>query len=199
MSKIKLTTVLWYPVRGDGRPIGPSISLDGVESRFPSVKFPQNGITFLYGHRNPAEAYLLKEGQVKGNGSSIAYIPVEIGTWMKNKLGFAPEDPLRGVEHTGFLSLSRAKADILDRIFNIWRRNANGAVYDPNDPVKDPSLFDFVIQDERFSHLKVIAYTVRSEEIGDFQVATVFDLSAINGVTVGHLLQEFDIVSNRSI
>lgn len=86
MSKINLTTVLWYEVDKGGRPVDPTLSLLGVEGRFPSVNFPVNGRTFLYGHRNAGEAFLLKEAHKYGLSASIVHIRVDIGNWLSQKL-----------------------------------------------------------------------------------------------------------------
>lgn len=198
MSKINLTTVLWYQAGHDGRPIGPTVTLEGVESRFPSIKFPNKGITFFYGHRNPGEAYLLKEASQSGFSASIAQIPVDIGLWLRDKVGFAPDDPQRGIEHTGFFSVARAKKEILDVLEVVWRHKQPKFIEDfPKGATRFADVFDDLVEMEKFQHLKVIAYTVRSEEAGEFQVATVFDLSAIEGVTCGHLFNDVQIVSKK--
>lgn len=200
MSKINLSTVLWYEARSDGRPIGPTVSLEGVESRFPSVRFPEKGITFLYGHRNPGEAYLLNQAAAHGLHASIAQIPVEIDNWIKNKVGNDPDDPERGVQHTGFLSMVRTKKEITEEILRYWGKELHARVEDfPRAGTAHPYLFDRVIEADLFKHLVMIAYPVKTQEAGEFQVATVFNLSKIEGITLGKLFDDVEIVSNRSL
>lgn len=194
MSKINLTTVLWYQAGKDRRPIMPSLALEGVESRFPSVKFPTSGITFLYGHRNPGEAYLLKEASKHDLTPAVVQVPVEIGHWLRNKAGFAPDDPDRGVEHTKFLALSRAKKEITDAIDSVWLKHLPPDHEDfRSKGTRFANYMDEVVLMDKFKHLIVIAYTIDTLEAGEFQVATLFDLRAIEGVTCGELLSDVNI------
>lgn len=194
MSKINLTTVLWYQAGKDRRPIMPTLALEGVESRFPSVKFPTSGITFLYGHRNPGEAYLLKEAPKHDLMPAIVQVPVDIGNWLRNKAGFAPDDPERGIEHTGFLAMARAKKEVTDAVDSVWVRNLPQGHDDFNrSGTRFANFMDEVIQMDKFKHLNVIAYTINTKEAGEFQVATLFNLSAIESVTHGQLLSGIDI------
>lgn len=194
MSKINLTTVLWYQPGKDRRPIMPTLALEGVESRFPSVKFPTNGITFLYGHRNPGEAYLLKEAPKHDLMPAIVQVPVDIGNWLRNKAGFAPDDPERGIEHTGFLAMSRAKKEVTDAVDSVWVRNLPPGHEDfKRNGTRFANFMDEVILMDKFKHLNVIAYTINTKEAGEFQVATLFNLSAIESVTHGQLLSGVDI------
>jgi len=194
MSKINLTTVLWYQAGKDRRPILPTLALEGVESRFPSVKFPSSGITFLYGHRNPGEAYLLKEAPKHDLTPAIVQVSVDIGNWLKNKAGFAPDDPERGIEHTGFLAMSRAKKEVTDAVESVWERNLPLEHEDfKRTGTRFANFMDDVILMEKFKHLSVIAYSINTKEAGVIQVATLFKLSAIDGVTCGQLLSGIDI------
>ena len=194
MSKINLTTVLWYQAGKDRRPILPTLALEGVESRFPSVKFPSSGITFLYGHRNPGEAYLLREAPKHDLTPAIVQVSVDIGNWLKNKAGFAPDDPERGIEHTGFLAMSRAKKEVTDAVESVWERNLPLEHEDfKRTGTRFANFMDDVILMEKFKHLSVIAYTINTKEAGVIQVATLFKLSAIDGVTCGQLLSGIDI------
>ena len=195
MSKINLTTVVWFQAGKDGRPIGPTVTLEGVESRFPSVQFPKNGITFLYGHRNPGEAYLLKKASEENCSACIVQIPVEIGLWLRDKVGFETDDPNKGIENTGFFALVRAKKEVMDAVRSVWKKNAREF---PKHGTKYAYLFDQVMQLDKFKHLKVISYTVNTLEAGEFQVATVFDLSAIEGITPVHILKDVQIVAKRN-
>lgn len=193
MSKINLTTVLWYQAGKDRRPIMPTLALEGVESRFPSVKFPASGITFLYGHRNPGEAYLLKEASKYDLTPAVVQVPVEIGHWLRNKAGFAPDDPERGVEHTQFLALSRAKKEVTDAVNSVWIKNLPPEHEDFRlKGTRFANFMDEVILMEKFKHLVVIAYTIDTLEIGEIQVATLFDHRAITGVTCGELLSDVE-------
>ena len=194
MSKINLTTVLWYQAGKDRRPILPTLALEGVESRFPSVKFPSSGITFLYGHRNPGEAYLLREAPKHDLTPAIVQVSVDIGNWLKNKAGFAPDDPERGIEHTGFLAMSRAKKEVTDAVESVWERNLPLEHEDfKRTGTRFANFMDDVILMEKFKHLSVIAYSINTKEAGVIQVATLFKLSAIDGVTCGQLLSGIDI------
>jgi hypothetical protein len=199
MSKINLTTVVWFQAGKDGRPIGPTVTLEGVESRFPSVQFPKNGITFLYGHRNPGEAYLLKKASEEGFAACIVQIPVDIGLWLRDKVGFASDDPNKGIENTGFFALVRAKKEVMDAVMSVWTKNKLPRIESfPKGGTRYAYLFDQVMQMEKFKHLKVISYTVNTLEAGEFQVATVFDLSAIEGITPVHVLKDVQIVAKRN-
>jgi hypothetical protein len=194
MSKINLTTVLWYQAGKDRRPIMPTLALEGVESRFPSVKFPTSGITFLYGHRNPGEAYLLREAPKHDLTPAVVQVSVDIGNWLRNKAGFAPDDPERGIEHTGFLALNRAKKEVTDAVESVWARHLPPDSEDHNrNGTRFAHFMDEVILMEKFKHLSVIAYTVSTKEAGEIQVATLFNLRAIDGITCGQLLADIDI------
>jgi hypothetical protein len=198
MSKLSLTTVLWYEGGEDNRPTVPSLALEGIESRFPSVRFPETGITFLYGHRNPGEAYLLRESASQGMTSALVAVPVEIGLWISSKLGFDPEDATRGVEHTGFMAMSRVKKDILEVVEGYWNRFIElGSPDSPFGGTRHANLMDGIVKLDKFKHLTAIAYTVNSEECGPFQVATVFKHEAIEAVSVGRLLEDVTIVGTK--
>jgi len=199
MSKINLTTVVWFQAGKDGRPIGPTVTLEGVESRFPSVQFPKKGITFLYGHRNPGEAYLLKKAAEEGFAACIVQIPVDIGLWLRDKVGFASDDPNKGIENTGFFALVRAKKEVMDAVVSVWNKTIpQGTESFPKGGTRHAYLFDQVIEMDKFKHLKVISYTVSTKEAGEFQVATVFDLSAIEGIAPVHILKGIQIVAKKN-
>ncbi|NWD56911.1 hypothetical protein HX878_19460 [Pseudomonas veronii] len=198
MSKINLTTVVWFQAGKDGRPIGPTVTLEGVESRFPSVKFPEKGITFLYGHRNPGEAYLLRKAAEEGYAASIATVHIDIGLWLRDKIGFDANDPGKGIENTGFFALVRAKKEVMDAVVSVWTRNIpEGTESFPKGGTRFANLFDQVIEMDSFKHLKVIAYTISTKEAGDFQVATLFDLSAMKTATYGSLLSDVQVIARK--
>lgn len=200
MSKINLTTVMWYEVGKGGKPLDPTLSLTGVESRFPSVSFPVTGTTFLYGHRNAGEAYLLKEAHKHGYSASIVHIRVDIGNWLSHKVGFAPDDLERGIENTSFFALVRAKKEVLDAVVDVWAKTVPQGIEDfPKRGTRFANIFDDLVKVEKFKHLKVISYTVSTVEAGEFQVATVFDMSAIDGLTKPHILQDTEILGYETL
>lgn len=196
MSKVNLTAVVWFQAGEDGRPIAPSVYLQGIDIRFPSVKFPKKGITFFHGQRNPGVSYLLSEAERYGMAAALVEIPVEIGPWIGNKLTLE-DDPERGLKYAGFFSASRIKKDVSDALEVIWRKCTANELPDFKVGLKEPVCFDTVIHNKAFKHLKAISYNINTAEIGTVQVATIFDLSAIGDVSTSQLLNDVEIIPSR--
>lgn len=195
MSKVNLPSVLFYRGDADHRPVAESLALTGIESHFPSVRFPAKGLTFLYGHRNPAIPYLLEQGGVDGQVASTIEVMVEIGTWMRQKVDLS-DDPTFGLANTRFLSIKRAKKDLLKVVSEVWGRYTlrSADLGWPRESTKNPWILDHLIEHEAFKHLAVIAYEVDTQEAGCFQAATVFDLDSIVMIDGGHRLEDTEIV-----
>lgn len=178
MSRVALKTVLYYEAAGDGcSPLESYIDVEGIEASFPDIPFPAKGKTYLYGHRNPALLYLLKQTP-KGRSSEILTVEAEIGEWFRQKAGMDTGSEYC-VSQTGFLSLARAKRDIIDLCERLMceQKGVEFANEDgwPRKGTRYPRVLDAVIEHPSFSHLAVVSYSVHDKNIGDFQVATVFD------------------------
>jgi len=178
MSKVALKTILYYRAKEDGcSPADSNIVVEGVEAYFPDIPFPEKGKTFLYGHRNPALLHLLQSAP-KGKAAEILTVEAEIGEWLRQKADLKPNSEFN-VLNTGFLSLARAKRDIVDLFENLMvdEKGVEFASGDgfPRRGTSYPRILDKVIELPDFKHLAVISYMVADKEIGEFQVATVFD------------------------
>lgn len=197
MSQVNLTTVLFYQGDTEHMPLDSELTLAGIDRYFPPLTFPSKGITCLYGHRNPALAYLHEYAAISKMDSAAVEINVEIGAWLRQKVDFS-DDPDSGLRLTRFLSLARAKKEIVDYFDKNWMKLTGKAglpVEDfPRSPTKHPHLLDRIIELEPFKHLAVIAYTVEAPQVGPFQVATIFDLDAITLCDGGALLQDVEFV-----
>lgn len=191
MSKVNLSTVIFYRGDDEHKPVEDELTLSGVEKLFPELRFPERGLTFLYGHNSPALPYCFKHAGTLGVDTAIVDVHVEIGKWLRHKVDFS-EDEDCGLRHTRFLNLSRAKKEILDSMEAIAVRKLGGERAGmekwPRGPTVHPYVLDDVIQAAEFSHLAVIAYTVITAAVGELQVATVFDDSTITSVDGGHRL-----------
>lgn len=197
MSQVNLNSVCFYKGDSAHRPIETELPLEGIDRLFPKLIFPSKGVTFLYGHRNPALPYLLRIASVGGQDAAIIDIHVEIGKWLRQKVDFG-DDPDSGISQTRFLSISRAKKPVLDMFDGHWqkRMKEDGVAFDdwPKGPTKYPQYLDEIVALPEFKHLAVIAYSVTTPEVGSFQVATVFDKESIVLYDGGHLLQNVQMV-----
>lgn len=188
MSRVALKTIIYYEAAEDGcSPADSSIAVNGVEVSFPDIPFPKKGKTFLYGHRNPATLHLL-ERTPEGKSSEILTVEAEIGEWLRQKADLNEESDYY-VKNTGFLSLARAKRDIVDLFERLMVRE-KGAEYAgrdgfPRRGTRYPRILDSVIDLPDFKHLSVISYTVFDETVGEFQVATVFNEQAYADADAG--------------
>ena len=196
MQKVKVETVLFYKRGDDNRPAGKDLRLEGIESMFKSLSFPKKGMTFLYGHRNPAHSYLLKYAGISGLGAAIVDISVEIGQWPRFKASLA-DDPDRGLRFTGVLSLARVLKEIVDKANDVAQKKAGVVRLIDKGVVSDPSVLDYVIADDTFSHLVMIAYLVETAEAGTFQVATVFNLEKLTDITTAEDLKDITLYLDR--
>ena len=188
MSRVALKTVIYYQAGDDGfSPVDSSVIVKGVESYFPCIPFPVKGKTFLYGHRNPALLHLLKYTPIQ-QSSEILTVEAEIGEWLRQKADINPESDYN-IDKTGFLSLARAKRDIVDLFEEIMvkEKGAEFASMDgwPRKGTAYPRILDKVVEHPNFNHLAVISYTVFDIVVGEFQVATVFDEQAYAAADAG--------------
>lgn len=188
MSRVALKTIIYYRVGDDGcSPLDSSIEVKGVEEYFPDIRFPEKGKTFLYGHRNPAMLHLLNITP-DGMGSEILTVEAEIGEWLRQKADIN-EESAYNIKNTGFLSLARAKRDIVDLFENLMvkEKGADYASADgwPRKGTRYPRVLDSVVEIPEFQHLTVISYSVFDPVVGDFQVATVFDEHAYSAADAG--------------
>lgn len=178
MSRVALKTILYYRAKDDGcSPLDSNIVVEGVEAYFPDIPFPVKGKTFLYGHRNPAMLHLLKRAP-HGKSAEILTVEAEIGEWLRQKADLS-EGSDYNISKTGFLSLARAKRDIVNLFEKIMVREKGsefaGSDGFPRRGTRYPRILDSVVDLPEFKHLSVISYTVLDDEVGEFQVATVFD------------------------
>lgn len=178
MSRVALKTVLYYEAAEDGcSPLESCIYVEGIEKSFPDIPFPTKGKTYLYGHRNPALLHLLKKTP-KNKSSEILTIEAEIGEWFRQKADMEAGSEF-SVAKTGFLSLARAKRDIISLCEQLMceQKGVDFASEDgwPRKGTRYPRVLDAVIDHPSFSHLAVVSYSVHDKVVGDFQVATVFD------------------------
>lgn len=191
MSKVNLSTVLFYRGDAEHKPVEDELTLSGVDKLLPELRFPERGITFLYGHNSPALPYSFKEAGRLGVDTAIVDVHVEIGRWLRHKVDFSDNEDC-GLRYTRFLNLSRAKKEILDELEKVAVMRLGGeragAEKWPRGPTTHPYLLDDVIRLDQFKHLAVIAYTVTTAAVGDLQVATVFDDETIASVDGGHRL-----------
>jgi hypothetical protein len=195
MSKVNLSSVIFYRGDEDHRPVESQLELKGIESYFKSIRFPVKGPTFLYGHRNNAVPYLLQLAGEQGKEAVVVEVHVEIGNWMRQKVDLT-DDAEFGISQTRFLSVKRAKRDLSALISKEWVRHVLPEA-DPDWPknsTRNPWILDHVIELPEFKHLAVIAYQVETAEAGSFQCATVFDLDAISMIVGGWRLQDIDVV-----
>lgn len=197
MSQVNLNTVIFYKGDAEHKPVAKELPLAGIDHFFPPLTFPARGMTFLYGHRNPAIPYLLNLAGLGEQDAAIVDVHVEIGNWLRQKVDFS-DSPDSGLQGTEFLSVLRAKKEIVDDLSAAWVGlcKAKGLPVEdwPRKPTALPHLLDVVMSGERYNHLSVIAYTVDTPQIGPFQVATVFNLDAITLYDGGSLLQDVDLV-----
>ncbi|MBA1280217.1 hypothetical protein [Stutzerimonas stutzeri] len=191
MSKVNLSTALFYRGDAEHKPVEDELMLTGVDKLFPELRFPEQGITFLYGHNSPALPYSFKQAGQLGVDTAIVDVHVEIGRWLRHKIDFSDNEEC-GLRFTRFLNLSRAKKEILDVLEDVVVDRLGGeragAEKWPRGPTTHPYILDEVIRMDAFKHLAVIAYSVTTAAVGDLQVATVFDDEAITSVDGGHRL-----------
>jgi hypothetical protein len=192
MPQISVSTVLFY--KGDEHlfPVDDELELEGIDKRFKGLRFPSKGRTFLYGHNNPGGNYLLGLGPVVGLEAIKVDASVEIEKWIKHKITFA-DDEERGLGYSRFLSFARATKDVLEGIDDACRDRSKGTIFGEKGSVAHPEHLDALVDDPRFKHLWVIAYTVDTKEVGRMQVATVFDLEAITEIQGSSILDKVDI------
>lgn len=188
MSRVALKTILYYRAKEDGcSPLDENIVVKGVETYFPDIPFPQKGKTFLYGHRNPALLHLLQCAP-QGKSAEILTVEAEIGEWLRQKVDMKEGSDFN-INKTGFLSLARAKRDIVDLFEKLLVRE-KGAEFAGDDGfprrgTRYPRILDSVVDLPEFKHLSVISYTVLDDVVGEFQVATVFNEQAYADADAG--------------
>ena len=197
MSKVNLNSVIFFRGGADRRPTVNELHLEGIDSYFPEISFPKGGMTFLYGHRNPAVPHLLKLAAAKELDAVSIDVLVEIGKWLRQKIDFS-DDPESGLANTRFLSVVRAKKPIIDTLEDYWVRSLGDAEASnepwPRGPTRHPYLLDGLMKLPEFKHLAVVAYSVSTKAIEEFQVATVFDMEAIELINGGWRLQDVEFV-----
>lgn len=202
-----MNAVLFYPCDARLRPVKKELALEGVERMFRGITFPNKGLTFLYGHRNPGISYLMQntraytpEDATSEYRAALIELHVEIGKWMRHQASL-DDDPERGLRYTRFLNVARAKNEVSDILAGLWVRHLGGEFAGkegwPKGPTKHPHLLDYAIDLPEFKHLAAIAYTVDTEEIGPVKVATVFDFGAIESIESGPDMSEVEIVLYR--
>lgn len=189
-SRIILKSVHNYRCGSDYMPLEKSGTLLGIEAYFPDMVFPENSLTMLYGHRNPALEYMMRDIQ-ENHFTEAVGVEVAVQGWISRKLDLV-EGSETYVGNTTIMNLLRVKRDILDEaasVAQVWLK--------PEQLKKDgwptrgtayPHLAGHLRQREGFKHVDVICYPVYHPKVGMFQVATVFntaivDLSTVDGGT----------------
>lgn len=197
MSKVNLSTVLFYRGDEDRKPTEAELVLSSVDNLFREVRFPSKGMTFLYGHNGPAITHFLRYAGEIGLDSAVIDVHVEIGNWLRHKVDLT-DSPECGLRHSRFLNVARGKKDVmavLEQLF-VDKLGPERAAADewPRAATNHAYLLDDVIDLPQFKHLAVIAYKVHTAAAGVIQVATVFDDSCITMVDGGHRLVDVPIV-----
>lgn len=197
MSKITASTVLFYIGDENRRPLEKELLITGADKLFRGINFPSNGITFLYGHKNPAVAFFLRQAAQLNLEAAIVDVHIEIGLWGRQKIDFS-DDPVRGLCHFNFLNLARAKKEVTSVIESLWVKELGAEVASkedwPKGGTRHPYLFEKLIKLPEFKHLTAIAYMIKTAEVGDVQVVTVFDDETIVGYRAEHLLDSVELV-----
>jgi len=191
MPQISVSTVQFFKAGPDGLPVDDELQLSSVDKRFPDLRFPAKGRTFLYGHANPGVNYLVNMAAAVELESAPTEISVEIENWVKHKIRLSAE-PGRGIFTTRFLSLSRATKEVIELIQEICDK-PNSPMFTDNGRVKFPERLDLLMDNEFFKHLWVIAYTVETQAIGAVQVATLFNEDAVVEIATSPQLEEIDL------
>lgn len=191
MQKVKVETVLFYKRGDDGLPTTSEMRVEGIESLFKSVRFPKDGMTFLYGHRNPAIAYLLEYAGFSGLGAAIVDVHVDIGRWPRFKAHLG-DDPDRGLRYAGVLSMPRVLKEVIDKVNEVAEETVGTPIVSKG-IVTNPEALDHVMKDDTFKHLVLVTYMVETTEAGAFQVATVFDIDKIIEATTGVDLKDVEL------
>lgn len=159
-----------------------ALRLTGIESFFPELEFPAKGITFLYGARNAAYAYISSLEFPPDEIPVVVDVKVDIGNWVREKLSLEPGEG--SLSNTRMLNLSSARSDIIDVALQVRRDACKDRVEPgegwPKGATRLPWLAGVLVEQPGFSRLSVIVYQVAHEKAGKFQVATVFDKKAID-------------------
>ncbi|RMN17142.1 hypothetical protein ALQ64_03120 [Pseudomonas cannabina] len=197
MSKVNLNTILLYRGDAEHRPVDKELPLSGVEKLFMGIQFPSKGITFLYGHKCPAIPYFRDYAGTIGLDAAMVDIHVEVGQWFRHKIDLS-DSPDRGLCNARFLNIARARREVTDIMEKVWIQELGperAAEEDwPRLPTAYPAFFDSVHDLPEFRHLDVIAYTIQTVEVGPIQVATVFNLDAIETFDAGFKFEGTDLV-----
>lgn len=192
-GKIKGSTTIFYEKDVDALAPGSRLFVSGIEGRFEGVNFPSNGRTFLYGRQSPGYRHLLNLGVGAGYGVLDLELTISIEQSLQNKitLGGKPEC---GIKTTRFLSFPRSTKEVTDAIDQCCTVTDHEPTFGRKGVVVNPQNLERLLDDDRFSHLWVIAYTVETQEVGKMQVATVFNLDAIVEVAGSSVIQDLDVV-----
>lgn len=187
-SQSRLVTTLRYKRDMPGFfPVSKNLVLTGIDSFFPDLTFPDNGITFLYGARNAGDRYIGSLPVADDESLASVEVRVNIGNWITQKIGLDGES---SVANTGILNLGTCKMDIINYATALAERAlpTGGLDYDdwPKHGTSMPFLASVLHADPLFNHLTMITYKIKHSLAGVFQVATVFkpeniDLSTATG------------------
>lgn len=192
MPKISVSTVLFYKGDSNQLPVENELILEGIDKRFPGTRFPSKGRTFLYGHDNAGGNHLMQLGPVFGLEAIKVEATVEIEKWIKHKVTLS-DDEERGLAFSRFLSFARATKEVTEAIDAICRPEGVASIFGPKGVVESPQHLDGLVGDPLFGHLWVIAYTVETKEVGRMQVATIFNLDAIEEIQGSSVLDHVEV------
>lgn len=195
MASVVLETVLVYQVDSEHRPVGKKLELAGVESFFPELRFPSKAVTFLYGHANPGYEYIGRFAGERNMDYAEITMEADIGNWLRQKVDFSDAAD-SGLANTRFFNMVRGKADVVSALEEIAISALGMAANEDGFPLgstRYPYLLDEVIEDDRFKHLAVIAYSVETKAVGLMQVASVFDLDVLVEHRRAELLRDVEL------
>ncbi|KKN80575.1 hypothetical protein LCGC14_0327940 [marine sediment metagenome] len=193
MPQISVDTVLFYKGDSDQLPVEKQLNFEGINKRFSGLRLPSNGLTFLYGHKNPGLNHLIGLGPLVGLEAIKVEATVDIQKWIKHKVTLA-DDPERGLAYSRFLSFSRATREVISAIDEACQEEPGVSIFGDSGVVDRPDLLDSLTTNDAFKHLWVIAYTVDTKEVGRMQVATVFNTDAIEDVEGSSVLDVIELI-----
>ena len=172
-------------------PLSNSASFEGIETKgieqfFPSVSFPRNGMTFLTSNisNNVAHQYILNSAP-----DDVVHVPLrlkaELNSTVTTQRVDLSDKPNKGLSFAVHLSTLRMCADVMDLVNTIYDYPVDGKLYsgrfprEPLSPTSGARVIEAFMKIPELKHIKVLTYQLITQEVGEIQVSTVFDLSCI--------------------
>jgi len=150
-----------------------------LESILRGTVLPVFGKTFLNGGAADVVMESMRTKAVK-RGLAITFtdVVVEIGRWHRKPFQFSD------LEESYFFNAHRTSSDLQVFLAGFWSERIGDMpmIRDnwPKGPTGYPHVLDDLYLEEAFSHLKAIAYSIRTAEFGSVSVVTVFDANSIS-------------------